>query len=71
MDDPIWIAAETVIALHGRQLAVHGGQDGVRDLGVLESAINRPRQLFAYTDPTPSLAELAEWLTANTRPAGT
>ena len=59
MDDPIWISSELAVAIHKRQLAEHGGADGVRDMGLLESAIGRPRHLFAYTDPTPDVPVLA------------
>ncbi len=59
MDDPIWISVELAVAIHKRQLAEHGGADGVRDMGLLESALGRPRHLFAYTDPTPELPALA------------
>ena len=38
MDDPIWITKELALAIHSRQLAEHGGADGVRDGGLLESA---------------------------------
>ena len=59
MDDPIWISVELTLAIHQRQLAEHGGQAGVRDLGLLESALGRPRHLFAYADPTPDIPALA------------
>ncbi|HEX8323582.1 MAG TPA: type II toxin-antitoxin system death-on-curing family toxin [Tepidisphaeraceae bacterium] len=59
MDDPKWITVDLATAIHRRQLAEHGGADGVRDSGLLESAINRPRHLFAYTDPTPNIPTLA------------
>lgn len=59
MDDPIWISVELATAIHQRQLAEHGGIAGVRDPGLLESALARPRQFFAYTDPTPDVAALA------------
>lgn len=59
MDDPIWISIDLALAIHKRQLAEHGGLDGVRDPGLLDSALARPRHLFAYNDPTPSLTELA------------
>ena len=35
MDDPIWISKELAIAIHKRQLAEHGGADGIRDEGLL------------------------------------
>jgi death-on-curing protein len=59
MDDPIWITKELAIAIHNRQLAEHGGAEGVRDEGLLDSALARARQRFAYEDPTPSLPTMA------------
>jgi death on curing protein len=59
MDDPTWISRELAIAIHKRQLAEHGGADGVRDAGLLDSALGRPRHLFAYSDPTPDIPTLA------------
>jgi death-on-curing protein len=59
MDDPKWIDIELALAIHNRQLAEHGGQDGVRDMGLLESALGRPRHTFGYTDPTPTIPVLA------------
>jgi death-on-curing protein len=59
MDDPIWISKELTLAIHSRQLAEHGGADGVRDIGLLESALARPRQHFAYSDPTPDVPAMA------------
>ena len=46
-----WIAFEAVIAIHDRQIAEHGGLDGVRDLGPIESALARPQNLAAYGSP--------------------
>lgn len=59
MDDPTWITRELAIAIHRRQLAEHGGADGMRDPGLLDSALGRPRHLFAYSDPTPDIPTLA------------
>jgi death-on-curing protein len=59
MDDPVWISKALVLAIHSRQLAEHGGADGVRDDGLLDSALGRPRNQFAYNDPTPAIPELA------------
>lgn len=56
---PIWIKKEVALAIHKRQLAEHGGGDGIRDPGLLESALARPNNRLAYGDPTPTLAELA------------
>ncbi len=59
MDDPIWINKELALAIHSRQLAEHGGADGLRDAGLLDSALSRPRHLFAYDQPTPGIPALA------------
>lgn len=58
MPEPIWISLDLAIAIHQRQLAEHGGAEGVRDAGLLESALNRPRHLHAYSDPKPDVAEM-------------
>lgn len=47
----IWIAEAVVLALHEEQLAEHGGAVGVRDLGLLQSALARPQHLAAYGEP--------------------
>ena len=54
-----WLEKALVLAIHDRQLAEHGGTGGVRDEGLLESALARPQQLHAYGDPAPDLADLA------------
>jgi death-on-curing protein len=46
-----WVAIEVVYAIHDRQLAEHGGGEGVRDQAALESALARPRNLAAYGEP--------------------
>ena len=53
-----WVRLDTVLALHKRQIAEHGGGEGVRDLGLLESALARPQNLHAY-EPETDLASLA------------
>ncbi len=55
----IWLEKQLVLAIHSRQVAEHGGSAGVRDNGLLESALARPQQLYAYGDPAPDLADLA------------
>ena len=55
----IWIERTLALAIHERQLSEHGGGSGVRDEALLESALARPQQLFAYGDPPPDLAALA------------
>lgn len=57
MPEPIWIPREMVLAMHLRQLAEHGGGQGVRDDGLLDSALQRPQNKLAYESP--DLAELA------------
>lgn len=58
----VWIEKQLVLAVHDRQLAEHGGSAGVRDENMLESALARPQQLYAYGDPPPDLADLAATL---------
>lgn len=55
----VWIEKRLALAIHDRQLAEHGGGTGVRDEALLDSALARPQQLFAYGDPPPDLAALA------------
>ncbi len=58
-----WLEKALVIAVHDRQLSEHGGSEGIRDESLLESALARPQQLFAYGDPMPDMAALAAALT--------
>ncbi|MDB5410310.1 MAG: death-on-curing family protein [Rhodospirillales bacterium] len=46
-----WVASDVVHAVHDRQIAEHGGGSGVRDAGMVESALARPLNLSAYGDP--------------------
>ena len=48
MTDVAWILEETVKSIHSRQIAEHGGSDGIRDHGLLLSALARPQNLYAY-----------------------
>ena len=57
MKRPVWIRHDVVIAIHERVLADHGGDSGIRDPGLLESALARPKQIHAYGKP--DLATLA------------
>ena len=52
-----WIDPAVVLAVHEEQLAEHGGAAGVRDVGLLESALARPRNLAHYGEP--DVCELA------------
>lgn len=55
----VWLLEETITAIHHRQIAEHGGSEGLRDEGLLLSALARPQNLFAYGEPVPDLAALA------------
>lgn len=57
MKKPVWVSREVVLAFHDRLLAEHGGSAGIRDEGLLDSALGRPRNLLAYGKP--SLFDLA------------
>jgi death-on-curing protein len=46
--EPIWLNREDALAIHEMMLAQHGGLAGVRDEGLLESALFKPQHLFAY-----------------------
>jgi len=52
-----WIEPSVILAVHDEQLAEHGGAAGIRDVGLLESALARPHNLAAYG--APDHAELA------------
>jgi len=55
----VWVREDMVLAIHLRQLAEHGGGEGLRDEGLLQSALARPQNLLAYSAPSPDLASLA------------
>jgi death-on-curing protein len=61
--ESIWMETRDVFAIHDRLLALHGGASGLRDRGLLESALARPRQHYAYAD-SPNLVEMAALYTA-------
>jgi death-on-curing protein len=46
--EPKWLGVQSVLVMHDEQLAEHGGAAGVRDLGLLESALARPRNAWSY-----------------------
>ena len=48
MNEPIWLDVEILIDLHAEQLALFGGPDGIRDQGMLESALGRPINKYSY-----------------------
>ncbi|WP_213805620.1 type II toxin-antitoxin system death-on-curing family toxin [Granulicella sp. dw_53] len=56
---PRWVGLEEAAVLHQMLLAEHGGASGIRDSGLFESAMDRPRNLHAYADPPATLFQLA------------
>jgi death-on-curing protein len=57
VNEPEWLWTVLVIAIHDEQLAIHGGSAGLRDAALLESALDRPRNKWAYEQA--ELPELA------------
>jgi death-on-curing protein len=55
--EPFWLTRQIIVAIHGEQLAIYGGATGLRDEGMLESALDRPKNKWAYERT--ELAELA------------
>lgn len=58
MAEIVWLLEETVRAVHSRQISEHGGQPGIRDEGLLLSALAHPQNLAAYGPLPPDLAAL-------------
>jgi death-on-curing protein len=50
--EPIWLSTELILAVHERLIAEFGGLAGLRDEGLLNSALGKPRNLFVYSSPT-------------------
>jgi death-on-curing protein len=59
MPEAIWMDVVDAVIIHDMELASHGGSAGLRDGGMLESALMRPRNLCAYAEIPPSLPQLA------------
>lgn len=55
----VWLSPKVIDAVHEIQLAEHGGAIGIRDAGLLESALARPENQFSYAEPKPDLASCA------------
>jgi death on curing protein len=55
--EPFWLTRQMIVAIHDEQLAIHGGASGLRDEGMLESALDRPKNKWAYENA--ELADLA------------
>ena len=56
-----WVSKQALVLLHGESLATHGGREGMRDEGLLDSALMRPKNILAYADADnpPDAAALA------------
>ncbi|GAA0588065.1 type II toxin-antitoxin system death-on-curing family toxin [Rhizomicrobium electricum] len=68
MSEPVWVRPDVLKLLHGESIAEHGGADGLRDEGLFESALARPRNLFSYEgveDPARLAAAYAFGLAKN------
>jgi death-on-curing protein len=59
MQDPLWMDTADAVIAHDLELAAHGGSTGIPDQGLHESALARPRNIWAYADSLPSLPRLA------------
>lgn len=57
MSEPRWLTTDQVKRMHAEQLAIFGGPPGIRDEGMLESALDRPRNKWTYGEQ--DLAKLA------------
>lgn len=57
MNQPVWVPLQAIVIIHDRQIARHGGAAGIRDIGLLEAAVERPRNRLAYG--TPRVEELS------------
>ena len=57
MNEPVWLEIDIVLDVHAEQLALFGGADGIRDIGLLESALARPKNKYGYGESSlPGLA---------------
>lgn len=59
MKEPIWIRREEALAIHAQQLSLFGGPGGIRDPGLLDSALARPKNMWAYDEIPPGMGRLA------------
>lgn len=57
MSHPVWVPLQAILIIHDRQIARHGGAAGLRDMPLLEAAVERPRNKLGYG--TPDFEELA------------
>ena len=67
--EPVWLDVQIALAVHDRQLAEHGGSQGVRDPAMLESALARPRNKWGHgEDDRCSLAAAYAFAIARNHP---
>ena len=59
MNEATWLRDVDALRLHAQQISLFGGSMGVRDLGLLQSALARPQNVWAYAESRPSLTTLA------------
>src|ERR1700761_9555733 len=59
MQEPLRMTVNDAVIVHDLELAVHGGATGIRDAGMLESALARARNIWAYSETPPALNTLA------------
>jgi len=57
--EPEWLLKEVVQSFHDQQLREHGGGHGMRDQSMLDSALNKPIQMWHYQEPKPDIPTLA------------
>ncbi len=67
MAEPTWIEERDVLAIHDRLLALDGGASGLCDVGLLRSALARPRHLHTYGDHLDSIAMAAAYVSGIVR----
>lgn len=69
MSEIEWLTVAMIVAIHDEQLLVHGGPSGIRDMGALESALDRPRNKWAYEQAElPELAAAYAYAIAKNHP---
>jgi death on curing protein len=66
--EPEWLTSQIRVAIHDEQLAMHGGAKGLRDSALLESTLDRPRNMWARQQAGPELAAAYGFGLARNRP---
>jgi death-on-curing protein len=65
MSEPLWLTRQMIEAIHDEQLATYGGASGLRDEGMLESALDRPRNKWSYDGGEVDENGLTRWIRDN------